>query len=100
MIMQYAHAQDRTGGLALGHRLIKSHPNTDGGKFDRSEIVLWQFVISGSDGPEVFEFVEEALDEIAMAVEQRAEGRGVQPVRHRLDVGPSAARREGVAQEV
>ena len=49
---------------------------------------------------EVFELVEEALDEVAVAVEEGAEGRDVLAVWHRLDVGPGAACGEGLAQGV
>ena len=47
--------------------------------------------VSRGDSPEVVEFVEEALDEIAVAVEKPAEGWDIDAVRHRLDVGPCAA---------
>lgn len=41
--------------------------------------------------PEVFEFVEESLDQVAVAVEERAEGGRVDAPLERLDVGPRAA---------
>ena len=56
--------------FGLGHRLIKSHPDSDGSEFDGSEIVFRTLVVSGCDGSEVFELVEEALDEIAVAIEE------------------------------
>lgn len=43
------------------------------------------------DGPEMLELVEEAFDQVAVAVEPGAEGRDVYPVRHGFDVGPGAA---------
>ena len=46
-----------------------SDPDGDGGEFDEAHEVGEQFVISGCDTPEVFEFVEEALDQVALLVE-------------------------------
>src|SRR5262249_35932564 len=43
---------------------------------------------------------EETLDEIAVAIEEGAEGRDVLAVGHRLDVGPRTAPGEIVAQPV
>ena len=52
------------------------------------------------DGPEVLEFVEEALDEVSLLVEERAEEGDVDPVRHRLDVRPSTLLVDGLAQGI
>ena len=41
----------------LGHRLISSKPYLDCSELNGGEEVVVTFVISGSDGPEVFEFV-------------------------------------------
>jgi len=51
---------------------------------DRGEEVVVAFVVSGCDGAEVFELVEEALDEIAITVKERAERRDALAVRDRL----------------
>jgi hypothetical protein len=39
-------------------------------------------------GSEMLNLVEEALDQVAIAVKEWAERWDVDPVRHRLDVGP------------
>ena len=59
----------------LGHRLIKPHPYFDGGEFDECEIVFGMFFEAHGDDPEVFDFVEEALDAVAISVEEGAECR-------------------------
>jgi hypothetical protein len=54
-------------------------------------VVLFE---AGGDRPEVFEFVEEAFDEISEAIEVWAERWKVDAPGHRLDVGqaPRSAR--------
>lgn len=52
------------------------------------------------DGSEVLDFAEKAFDEVAVAIEELAEGRDVFPVRHWLHVCPGAAFRERAAQVV
>lgn len=52
------------------------------------------------DGAEVFELVEEALDEIAFFVKLFVEARDIHTVWHRLDVGPGTAFGQGGAQSV
>lgn len=52
------------------------------------------------DRSEMFEFVEEAFDEVSEAIEIGAERRNFDPAGHWLDVGPSAARGEVGAQGV
>src|SRR3546814_9635524 len=66
----------------LGHRLIKSHPDSGGGEFDEREEVSVVFFIAGGNGSEVFEFVEETLDDVAITVEKAAEGRDVRSEEH------------------
>ncbi len=59
-------------------------------KGDCGEEVSCELVISGGDSPDVLEFVEEALDEVALAVERgidRALGLAIPLCR---DVGPGA----------
>ena len=58
-------------------------------------VVLFE---AGCDGSEMLELIEEALDEVAVAVKEWAEGRDVLAVWHRLDVGPGPA--QGIAQPV
>ena len=48
----------------------------------------------------MFDFVEEAFDEIAVSIEIRAEGRDVDAVAHRFDVGPCASLGQGLSQRV
>ena len=48
----------------------------------------------------MLEFAEEAFDEIAIAIEERAEGRDAFAARHRFDAGPGTAIGEGRAQGV
>ena len=55
--------------LDLGSGLISPHPQSGGGERDGSEEVGGQLVVAGSNPPEMFEFAEEALDEVALAVE-------------------------------
>jgi len=58
---------------------------------DGGEIVVVAFVVSGCDGVEVFELVEEPLDGVALSVDPRAERRVSDTVRHWPDISPSAA---------
>jgi hypothetical protein len=57
---------------------------------DRSEEVVVALVVSGGDGPEVFEFVEKPLDYVALSVNPLAEREGFNAVLHGSDVGPCA----------
>ena len=45
-----------------------SNPESCGSESDGGEEVCGELVIAGGDSSEVFEFVEEALDEVALAV--------------------------------
>lgn len=56
--------------------------------------------VSRGDGPEVLEFVEEALDDVAISIEEAAESGDMNAVRHRLDVRPCAAFVKGLAHPV
>ena len=69
-----------------------SQPDADRSELDGSEEVVVPFVVSGCDGSEVFEFVEEALDEVSVAIEEGAEGGLLLASWHGLDVGPCAPR--------
>lgn len=55
----------------LGRGLISSDPYSNGGESEGSEEVSCEFVVASGDGAEVFEFVEEAFDEVALAIELR-----------------------------
>ena len=61
------------------------------GKFDEGEVVGVVLLEAGGDGSEVFDLVEEPLDEVPVSIEEWAERWDVHPVRHRLDVGPGAS---------
>ncbi len=84
----------------LGHRLIRSQPDTERCQFNRGEEVVVPLVIPGGDGAEVLEFVEEPFDSIALAVEPSRKGRPVFPVWHQADIAPGAAFGEAIAQGV
>jgi len=78
----------------------KSHPDSGGGEFDEREIVGVVFFEARGDRSEMFELVEKALDEISQTIEIGAEDGDVDPPRHRLDVGPSAALCEDLPESV
>ncbi len=78
----------------------KPHPDSYGCELDEGEVVGVVLFIARGDGPEVFEFVEEALDEVAVSIEKGAERRHRLSVRHRLDVGPGTPCRERGAQRI
>lgn len=58
------------------------------------------FVVSGCDGTEVFEFVEEPLDGITLFIEPRAEGGDIHTVWHRANAGPCPSYFETLTQTV
>src|SRR5690606_25080051 len=58
---------------ALGSGLIKAHPEARTGDEDGCEVVARRLFVSGCDFGEVFEFVEEPLDEVALAVDGRVD---------------------------
>ena len=72
-------------------------------RLDPGEEICGEFVIAGGDGTKVLEFVEEALDEVALAIEREittarrlAVGLGRN---HRRDVAPFECVDEGVGVE-
>src|SRR5690606_28984620 len=75
----------------LRHRLIRSQPYSDGSELDECEVVVGVFFVSRGDGAEVLEFVEEALDEVSVAIKKGTEGRRVEASGHRFDARPGAA---------
>jgi hypothetical protein len=68
------------GRSALGHRLIKAHPDSGCCEFDGGEIIVIALVVPGGDGTEMLEFVEEALDEVALSIKPLVERRQVHPM--------------------
>jgi len=58
------------------------------------------FFEAGRDCSEMFELVEEALDEVAEAIEVRAESGDVHALGYRLDVGPGSAIGQPLAEGV
>lgn len=65
-----------------------SDPDADCRQLNRGEEVVVAFVVAGCDGAKVFEFVEEALDAVAVAIKTGAERGAVLAVGHELDIGP------------
>lgn len=91
---------DSPPGTRLGHRLISSHPDSYGCEFNESKVVGVMLFVAGCDGSEVFDLAEKAFDQVAQAIEQRAECGDVNASGHRLDVGPGAALGQRVAQSI
>jgi hypothetical protein len=65
----------------LGHRLIKAHPESERSEFDAGEEVFGCFIVSRGHGAVIFDFVEEALDQVSVSVKIRTESRYVFAVR-------------------
>src|SRR5579863_5719515 len=78
----------------------KPHPDFGGGEFDEGKIVGIVFFEARGHGSEMLELVEEPLDEVAIAIEERAEGWDVDAPRHWFDVGPSPALGQAVAEGI
>ena len=78
----------------------KPHPDSRCGEFDEREIVGVVFFETRCDRSEMFEFVEEAFNEVSETIEIGAERRNFDPAGHWLDAGPRAARDEVGAQVV
>lgn len=55
--------------LGLGSALIKSGPQPDGSERDSSEKISGELVEAGRHPPEMFQFVEESLDEVTLSVD-------------------------------
>src|SRR5262249_20523716 len=91
---------DWSGSTALGHRLIRAHPNSGGRELDEGEVVGVMLFEPRCDGAEMLEFAEEALDQIAIAVEEGAEGRDPHATSHGLDVGPCTVAGDVLAEGV
>jgi hypothetical protein len=65
-----------------------AQPDADGCELDGCEEVVVSFVMARCHGLELFEFAEEALDEVAVAIEEGADDGAALAISHRLDVGP------------
>lgn len=50
-----------------------AQPDADRSELDRGEEVVVVLVVSCGDGAELLEFAEEALDDIAIPIEERAQ---------------------------
>src|SRR5215469_15222550 len=74
----------------LGRGLISTQPNADGCELDEGQVIGCQLVISGRDTPTLLDLVEEPLDQVARAVQVRAEADRVLAIALRWDVGPRA----------
>lgn len=74
--------------------------NDSAGELDASEEISGEFVVAGGDGPKVLEFIEEALDEITLAVECEVAGPWRLAVGLRRNHRGNVALSEGVEQRV
>ena len=74
----------------LGRVLIDFDPEADAGKGDCGEQVSCELVIAGRDASEVFELVEEAFHEVALAVEVMGCGALLPAIPLGRDVGARA----------
>src|SRR3546814_15185356 len=86
--------------LCLVHRLIMCKSNSYCSGVDGDEEVVVAVVISRCHSAEMLEFVEEALDQVAVSIEERAERRSPDALGHGRDIGESALVGDGGAQLV
>ena len=77
--------------FSLGRGLISAGPKTGSGHQDGCQIVACELVEACGDPSEVFQFVEEALDEIALAVDLAVDDTTNPDVALRGNVSRSAA---------
>src|ERR1700761_2898517 len=75
-----------------------AQPDADSCEIDKCEVIGWLFLVSGSDGTEMLELVEEAFDPISIAVKKGTEDRRLGPVCHRANVRPHASCGHRLAQ--
>jgi hypothetical protein len=71
-------------------------PNRSGGEVDGCKEISGGFVVAGCDRPELFEFAEEILDQVALFVEFSIELARRQAVGSGWDYGGFASRRQRV----
>lgn len=86
--------------VALGHRLIKPHPEPNCSKLHGGEEVGVVLVESGGDGAKMLDPVEEPLDAIAMLVDACTECGRIGAMVERSDVGKCAGVRNLRPQRV
>jgi len=67
---------------------------------DGCEEVIVAFVVSGCNGSEVFEFVKEPLDGIALFIEPWAEGGDIDTGWHGADTTPRSSSFEALSQTI
>src|SRR6476620_12664212 len=72
----------------LGRGLISTQPNSDACEFDERQIVGCELVISGRDTPTLLDLVEEPFDQVARAIQIRAEADRVFAISFRRNVCP------------
>jgi len=84
----------------LGRGLISSGPETCRGESDGSQEVASELVEASGDASEMLEFAEEALDQIALAVDASVDGSMDETLACRWDVGPGAAGSDQLEQRV
>ena len=72
----------------LGRGLISTQPNADGCELDEGQIVDREFVISGRDATALLNLVEEPFDQVARAIQIRAEADRVFTISFRRNVRP------------
>lgn len=64
-------------------------PDAQGDQLDGGEEVLRVFVVAGGNTPELFDPVEEAFDQIPLAIDPGGKGERPAPIGSDRDVGPS-----------
>lgn len=75
--------------VQLDRSSLQSAPDSQNNEFDSCEEVLRIFVVPGGYAPEVFDLTEEALDQIALAINPDGERECALPVGLGWDVCPS-----------
>jgi hypothetical protein len=78
----------------------KPHPDSCGGELYDGKMVCVVLFEAGCDGSEVLDLVKEAIDQIAVAIQEGAESQCLHPPGHGLDIGPGALADHRLAQRV
>ena len=76
--------------MELGRRLVSAEPQAHCSELDHSEEVCGELVVAGGDTAEVLQLGEEALDQVALAIEALAEAGLPLAVAFGRDVGRGA----------
>src|SRR5215470_2024547 len=82
----------KTAKVVLGRGLINAQPQPYGCKLDECGVVGSELVVAGCHTPTVLDLVEEPLDQVASAVEIRAEADRLATIAPWWNVGPSVER--------